>query len=190
MVDKLERAVIGITKELNEDEKTTYTSPTTELLFLKENVQTKIVGWEKKQFVISMCRGIIYLTNQRLIILKLFEVPGVSSGQKKNLLAGSAGSFFDISLKDISYIKKRPIVISRENIARFGTVFGADEHQVNGGPSLEIGYNERTTTLKNESIPLWDVLFVLGDPMFTLESVMREHLKGVATRQNSNSSSQ
>ncbi|MEM3160887.1 MAG: hypothetical protein QXJ74_08910 [Nitrososphaera sp.] len=136
-----------------------------------------MMGWEKVERIISMARAIIYLTNERVIFLKLFEVPGVSSGQKKNLLAASAGSFFDLSLHDVSYVMKRSLTISKENIFRFSTTLGGDEHQVSGGPALEIGYNERKVSVKKDVVPLYEIVLVLGEPQFTMESIIKEQLK-------------
>lgn len=168
---------IGITKELNNDEKLTHSSQPTELIFMREDVYERFRGWERLERVESMFRGIIYLTNQRVIFFKLFEVPGVSTGQKKNLLVGSAGTFTDIPLNKITSVMKRKVSLSKENIFRFTTVFGGDENQVNDGPGLEIAFNERKVHPKNAVVNLNDLLIILGSPIFTFESVLREQIK-------------
>jgi hypothetical protein len=124
-----------------------------------------------------MFRTIIYLTNKRLIFLKLFEVPGVSSGQKKNLLVGAAGTFMDIPLKDVSHIIKRTISLGKDNVFRFVTVFGGDEHAISGGPALEIGHNQKTIHVKKDTTTISDLIIVLGVPMFTLQSTLTDVMK-------------
>lgn len=137
----------------------------------------KFRSWLKREKIESMLRGIIFLTDHRLIFLKLFEVPGVSSGQRKNVLAGSSGTFLDVPLKDISQMARRQITLSKENTFRFVTIFGGDEHAVDDGPALEIVYNQKAVEIKKGKVPLSDSVLVLGDPMFALQSALHEHFR-------------
>jgi|SRR5581483_7444591 len=173
----IEMHSVGVTKVLDEGERLVYTSSPTEILLLKQEVYTKIMGWEKIEKTESIFRGIIYLTDKRLIFLKLFEVPGVSSGQKKNLLVGSAGTFIDISLGKVAHIIKRTINLSKDNAFRFITVFGGDEHAISGGPALEIGYNEKTIHIKKDATAVCDLVLILGDPMFAIEPILTNQVK-------------
>lgn len=168
---------IGITKELDPDEKLVFSTHATELISLKQSVFEKIRGWERIEQVDSMLRAIIYVTNKRLIFLKLFEVPGASSGQKKNLLVGSAGTFVEIPFDGISSVMQRKLRLSRDNTFRFVTVFGGDQNRVNDGQALEVAYNERTVHPKKEATNVADLLVVLGDPMFTLEPILLETIR-------------
>jgi hypothetical protein len=168
---------VGLTKQLNHCEKLVYASSPTEIFFLKQEMRMRFRSWQKNEKIESMIRGIIFLTDQRLIFLKLFEVPGVSSGQRKNILAGSSGTFLDVPLKDISHMAKRQITLSKENAFRFVTVFGGDEHAVDDGPALEIVYNQKAVEIKKGKVPLADSVLILGDPMFALQPALREQFR-------------
>lgn len=99
------------------------------------------------------------------------KLPERGQGKRK-----TAGTFVDISLDDISHIIMRKNNLSKDNVFRFVTVFGGDDHAISGGPALEIGCYERSARIKRDITSVFDLLIVLGDPMFNLQSTLSEQI--------------
>lgn len=74
---------LGIFKELEPNEKIIYQGVTqTEVIFVKEAEIKKVVGRERKEVPISISSSFVYMTTQRLVFLKLFELSATELGEK------------------------------------------------------------------------------------------------------------
>lgn len=187
--------LIGIMKELENDEKViTQSIVQTEVIFVKEAFIKKMLGQERKEVPISISGSMFYLTNHRLIFLKLFELSATELGQDVNLLAGAAGAFYELPLSSITAVEMRPVKLNKNDEARFVTIFGGDAAKLRR-PALEIIYDEKAARGRAkdymESLmrrgpvsKLWgkvemvyDKIFVLGEHAVTLQPALSEFVK-------------
>jgi hypothetical protein len=187
--------VIGIVKSLDKDEKLVTQSMTqTHVLFVKEAHIKKILGEERKEVPLSLSTSFFYLTNRRLIFLKLFELSASELGQGNNMLAGAAGTFYELPLTAITGVDMRPVKLNKNDEARFLTFFQNDMSKFQR-PALEIIYDEKAATGRArdymESMlqrgivsKLWgkvemvyDKIFVLGEQAVALQPVLSDFVR-------------
>ncbi|AIF83669.1 zinc-ribbon domain [Candidatus Nitrososphaera evergladensis SR1] len=187
--------LIGIIKELENDEKVVTQSITqTEVIFVKEAFIKKVLGQERKEVPISISGSMFYLTNQRLIFLKLFELSASELGQDSNLLAGAGGTFYELPLTSITGVEMRQVKLNKNDEARFVNIFGGDVSKLRR-PALEIIYDEKAAkgrakdymeSMMQRGIisKLWgkvemvyDKIFVLGEQAVVLQPTLSEYVK-------------
>lgn len=158
----------------------------TEVIFVKEATIKKIIGQERKEVPISISGSVIYLTNQRLAFLKLFELSATELGEEKNLLAGAAGTFYEVPISAITSVDMRPIRLNSNDEKRFVDFFGGDASMLKR-PALEVIYDEKAASGRAKDYiesmlqrPLlskiwgsvqavYDKLFVLGEQSVALQ---------------------
>ncbi len=182
-------------KELENDEKVITQSITnTEVIFVKEAFIKKVLGQERKEVPISISGSMFYLTNQRLIFLKLFELSATELGQEANMLAGAGGTFYELPLTAITAVDMRPIKLNKNDEARFVNIFGGDVAKLRR-PALELIYDEKAAkgrakdymeSMMQRGIisKLWgkvemvyDKIFVLGEQAAALQPILADHVK-------------
>ena len=187
--------LVGIIKELDNDEKViTQSMVQTEVIFVKEAQIKKIMGQERKEVPISISGSMFYLTNQRLIFLKLFELSATELGQDTNMLAGAGGTFYELPLSSITGVDMRPVKLNKNDEARFVGIFGGDAAKLRK-PALELIYDEKAAKGRAKDYmesmmqrgmvsKLWgkvemvyDKIFVLGEQAAALQPVLSEHVK-------------
>lgn len=190
-----EPKVIGIIKQLDNDEKIISQSITqTEVIFVKEAHIKKMLGQERKEVPISISGSMFYLTNYRLIFLKLFEVSATELGHENNLLAGVAGTFYELPLTSITGVDMRPVKLNKNDESRFINIFGGDASKLRR-PALEIIYDEKAAKGRAKDYmesmlqrcllsKLWgkvemvyDKIFVLGEQSAALQPVLADYVK-------------
>lgn len=189
--------VIGIYKELEPMEKVTYQSSVqTEVIFVKEAAIKKVIGSERKEVPISLSRSLVYLTNQRLIFLKVFEVSAKELGAGANQLAGASGTWYEVPLSAINGVEMRQVQLNKNDLDRFIDFFGEDTAATMlKRPALEILYDEKAATgrakdyieamLRRGALSkLWgrvqmvyDKVWVLGEQSIAIEPVLAEHIR-------------
>jgi len=189
--------VLGIFKELEPTEKIIYQGVTqTEVIFVKEAEIRKIIGTrERKEVPISISESIVYLTNQRLIFLKLFEISATEIGTTNNLLAGVAGTFYEMPISAVTSVNIRPVKLNKNDEERFLSFFGVENELKLRKPALEIIYDERAATGRAKDYiesmlrrgflsKLWgrvemtyDKIFVLGEQCIALQPTLSEQVK-------------
>ena len=187
--------VIGIVKPLDKDEKlVTQSMMQTHVLFVKEAHIKKMLGEERKEVPLSLSTSFFYLTNRRLIFLKLFELSASELGQGSNMLAGAAGTFYELPLTAITGVDMRPVKLNKNDEARFLTFFQNDMSKFQR-PALEIIYDEKAATGRArdymESMlqrgivsKLWgkvemvyDKIFVLGEQAVALQPLLSDFVR-------------
>jgi hypothetical protein len=191
----IESKVIGIVKPLDSDEKVvTQSMIQTHVLFVKEAHIKKMLGQKIKEIPLSLSTSFFYLTNQRLIFLKLFEISASDLGQGTNMLAGAAGTFYELPLSAITGVHMRPVKLNKNDEARFLTFFQNDMTKFQR-PALEIIYDEKAATGRArdymESMlqrgmlsKLWgkvemvyDKIFVLGEQAVALQPLLSDYVR-------------
>jgi hypothetical protein len=153
-----------------------------------------MLGQERKEVPISISGSMFYLTNQRLVFLKLFELSATELGQESNLLAGAGGTFYELPLSSISAVDMRPVKLNKNDEVRFINIFGGDVSKLRR-PALEIIYDEKAArgrakdymeSLMQRGLisKLWgkvemvyDKIFVLGEQAVTLQPALAEYVK-------------
>lgn len=190
MEDKLRNVqaaprVIGITKELDSDERIVTQSTTqTEVIFIKEAQIKKMLGEERKEVLLSISSSMFYLTNHRLIFLKLFELSATELGQKSNTLAGESGTFYELPLTAITGVKMRPITLDKNDETLFINILRGDINKLKR-PALEIIYDEKAATgfmLQRDLVSkpwakvemVYDKMCILGEQAVTLQPILSD----------------
>lgn len=188
--------LVGIFKELEADEKIVYQGVIqTEVMFVKEAFIKKVIGQERKEVPISISNSMIYLTNQRLIFLKLFEVSASELGRESNLLAGAAGSFYEVPVSAVIGVDMRPVKLNKNDEQRFIELFGEGGESMLKRPALEIIYDEKAATGRAKDYmesmlrrgmlsKLWgkvehvsDKIFVLGESSVALQPYLSSYIR-------------
>ncbi len=198
--------VVGIYKELEEGEKTIFQSVTqTEVIFVKEAEIKKLIGRERKEIPISISKALVYLTNQRLLFLKLFELSATELGEEKNMLAGAGGTFYEVPLDAVTAVDMRQVKLNKGDEERFLNLFeGSDPNTAAAklkSPALEIVYDEKAATGRGKTYiesmlrrgflsKLWgkvemtyDKILILGEQSVAIMPTLSERVrKKVETR--------
>ena len=188
--------LLGIFKELEPDEKIIYQGTTqTEVIFVKEAEIKKIIGRERKEVPISISASLVYLTNQRLIFLKLFEISATEIGAENNLLAGVAGTFYEMPITAVTSVDIRTVKLNKHDEERFRVFFGENNESRLLKPALEIIYDEKAATGRAKDYiesmlqrgflsKLWgkvemtyDKIFVLGEQSVVLKPFLSEKIR-------------
>jgi len=187
--------IIGIYKELEPNEKIIYQGSTqTEVIFVKEAEIKKMIGGERKEVPISLSKSFIYLTNQRLVFLKLFEISATELGEETNQLAGASGTFYEVPISAVTAVDMRTVQLNKHDVSRFLDFFGGDESMLHR-PALEIVYDEKAATGRAKDYiesmlrrgmlsKLWgrvqmvyDKIFVLGEQSVAIQPVLAERVR-------------
>jgi hypothetical protein len=193
-----ERKYLGIFKELEAEEKPVANSSVqTEVLFIKEAEIKKVLGKERKEVPLSMSSSMFYLTNHRLIFLKLFEVWASDlSKEEKNKsqrLVGAGGTFFELPLTAIAGVEMRQLKLNKNDRDRFIQFFR--DEAILERPALEIIYDEKAATGRakdyvehmldrNKLSKIWgkvemvyDKILVLGEQAVVLQPLLSDYVK-------------
>lgn len=132
--------------ELDMDESLmTQSKDQTEVVYFKEAAIKKLIGRETKQTPISLSKSMVYVTNKRLILLKLFEVSATEVAEGANQLATSSGTFYEVPLSAVAGVQTMTLQFNKKDVARFLDFYGGDE-SVLGRPGLEISYDGAAAT--------------------------------------------
>lgn len=188
--------VIGILKEMEPNEKVIYQGVTqTEVIFVKEAEIKKVIGRERKEVPISISSSFIFLTNQRLVFLKLFELSAAELEDKNNLLAGAAGTFYEVPINAVSSVDMRVVNLNKNDEQRFRDFFGESNEYRLKKPALEIIYDEKAAAGRAKDYmeamlqrgalsKLWgkvemtyDKIFVLGEQTVAIQPTLSERVK-------------
>jgi len=166
----------------------------TEVIFVKEAEIKKVIGGERKEVPISLSKSFIYLTSQRLIFLKLFEISAVELGDQTNQLAGASGTWYEVPLTAITGVDMRQVKLNKNDVDRFVQFFGGDESLLRR-PALEIVYDEKAASGRAKDYiesmmqrgmmsKLWgrvqmvyDKILVLGEQSVAIQPVLAERVR-------------
>lgn len=187
--------LLGIYKELEHGERILYQGTTqTEVIFVKEAQIKKMIGQERKEVPIAISAAFVYLTNLRLVFLKLFEVSATELGEEKNLLSGVSGTFYEVPISAVTSVDMRPVKLNHKDVERFLNFFGGDESKLKK-PALELIYDEKAATGRAKDYiesmlqrgllsKVWgkvqmtyDKIFVLGEQSVALQPTLSEHVR-------------
>lgn len=187
--------MIGIFKELEPNEKIVYQGQVqTEVIFVKEAEIKKVIGSERKEIPISLSKSLLYLTNQRLIFLKLFEISATELGENTNQLASVSGTFYELPISAVTGVDMRTVKLNKNDYERFVTIFNGDESKLQR-PALEIIYDEKAATgrakdyieammqrglmskLWGRVLMVYDKIFVLGEQSVAIQPVLSEAVR-------------
>ena len=186
--------LVGIYKPLDSGETLLHNGAIhTDVIFVKEAEIKKVVGKERKEVPVSISSCYVYMTNKRIIFLKLFELSASELGEEVNLLSGVSGTFYEIPLSAIKNVDMRPIKINKNDVERFERFFGANR-SILDRPNLEIVYEEKEATGRAKDYmesmlqrgalsKLWgkvqmvyDKIFILGEQSVILEPIIAERI--------------
>lgn len=189
--------VLGIYKKLEPNEKIIFQGTAqTEVIFVKEAEIRKLIGSrERKEVPISISESIVYLTNQRLIFLKLFEISATEIGTTNNLLAGVAGTFYEMPVSAVTSVDIRSVKLNKNDEERFLNFFGVENEYKLRKPALEIIYDEKAATGRAKDYiesmlrrgflsRLWgkvemtyDKIFILGEQCIGIQPTLSEQIR-------------
>jgi len=107
---------IGLFKELREDEELLFqTNVVTPVVFIKEAEIKKLVGTERKEIPIAYAVANMYLTNQRLLFLILYQLEAQTLAEKgAPRISGVTGTWFEMPISAITGVEVRPVIIRKE----------------------------------------------------------------------------
>lgn len=189
---------IGIYKNLDDDEKlVTQSLVQTQVIFVKEAQIKKVLGQERKEVPLSMSSCMFYLTNQRLIFLKLFEILATElqkdTRKEVEMIGGASGTFFELPLTAVAGVEMRQVKLNKNDKERFVKWYGSES--ILERPALEIVYDERAATGRakdymesmldrNKLSKLWgkvemvyDKILVLGEQAVVLQPLLSDYVK-------------
>ena len=113
---------IGLFKELREDEELLFqTNVVTPVVFVKEaEIKRPIVGTERKEIPIAYAAANMYLTNQRLLFLILYQLEAQALAEKgAPRISGVTGTWFEMPISAITSVEVRPVMVRKdENMRR------------------------------------------------------------------------
>jgi hypothetical protein len=146
---------IGLYKELKDDEEVLFESKiVTPVVFLKE-AESKQLGRHTRQEVpISVCQTNIYMTNERLLFLVLYQLQATElvkdKKQKSSKLSGVSGSWFEIPRSAVQNAEMRPLkLLKGKEVYRFFKNLHPEKEDLRSflqTPSLELIYDEQEAT--------------------------------------------
>jgi len=187
--------LVGIFKQLESNEKVmTQSLLQTQVIFVKEAQIKKVFGQERKEVPLSISSSMFYLTNERLIFLKLFEISATELGSEINMLAGASGTFYEIPLRAVTGVDMRPVKLNKNDQERFLKFFNNDKSKLEK-PALEIIYDEKAATGRAKDYmesmlqrgalsKLWgkvemvyDKIFVLGEQATVLQPLLSDYIR-------------
>jgi hypothetical protein len=188
---------LGIFKELEPNERILYQSVTlTDVIFVKEAVIRGVIfgNRSRKEIPISMSKSLFYLTDQRIVFLKLFEMVATEVGEKENRLAGAAGTFYEMPLHAVTSVDMRPVQLSANDMLKFREQLGANDATLRR-PALEIIYDEKEATgrakdymesmlnrgllsrLFGQMESTYDKIFILGEQSVSIQPILAQRVR-------------
>lgn len=148
-------SLVGLFKKLKPREELSFdTKIVTPVIFLKE-VESRRLGRHRRQEVpISLCQANIYLTNERLLFLVLYQLHASAVAELKKAkvsrLSGVSGTWFEMPLSAIQQVEMRPLkVLKGKEIQRFFESVLPDKDELNEflkTPAVELIYDEQAAT--------------------------------------------
>ncbi len=196
-VQQVAPKILGVFKELEPNEKILYQSVSfTDVIFVKEAVIRGVLlgNRSRKEIPISMSKSLFYLTDQRIVFLKLFEMLATEVGEKENLLAGAAGTFYEMPLQAVTSVDMRPVQINETDAEKFKQQLGVSDDTLRR-PALEIIYDEKQATgrakdymesmlnrgllsrLFGKMESTFDKVFILGEQSVSIQPVLSQRVK-------------
>jgi hypothetical protein len=139
--------VIGIYKELDDDEKLSFEGRTIlPTVFIKEVEIKKLIGRETKEVPISYAMTKTYFTNKRLVFLILYQIETrlLTEGGAPSL-SGVTGSWFEMPLNAIIEVEVRPVFV-RQDKEMMRLAEWIPSLNVDRAPCVEIVYDEKMAT--------------------------------------------
>jgi len=147
--------LIGLFKKLKSTEELTFeTKIVTPVIFLKE-VESRRLGMHRRQEVpISLCQTNIYLTNERLLFLVLYQLEASTIADfkksKVSRLSGVSGTWFEMPLSAIQQVEMRPLkLLKGKEMEQFLESAFPDKDERNDflkPPAVELIYDEQAAT--------------------------------------------
>lgn len=144
--------LVGLFKKLKSTEEISFdTKMVTPVIFLKE-VESKSLGMHKRQEIpISLCQANVYVTNERLLFLVLYQLDARTLSESKKTktsrLSGVSGTWFELPLTAIQQIEMRPLKLLKGKWMEefFKLLFpDKDEFQeLMKKPAVELVYDEQ-----------------------------------------------
>jgi len=144
--------LIGLFKKLKANEELTFeTKIVTPVIFLKE-AESRRLGMHRRQEVpISLCQTNIYLTNERLLFLVLYQLHAstVAKSRKSKVsrLSGVSGTWFEMPLSAIRQVEMRPLkLLKGKEMRQFLESTYPDKDELNDFlkvPAVELIYDEQ-----------------------------------------------
>ena len=101
-------SLIGVYKELRIDEELSFQSKmVTPAIFVKEAKVSTLFIPGKREVPIALVYANVYLTNQRLIFLVLYQMQAAELGKRRRrvIRSGIAGTWFEIPLSTITHVE-------------------------------------------------------------------------------------
>ena len=134
---------IGLFKELSFDETVLFKSNiATPVIFTKEAELKKMLGTERKEVPIAYSMSNLYLTNERLMFLILYQLEASSLADlKKPKFSGISGTWFEMPLSSVNSVDIRPLILKKDKnikkLKEWGLLRSEDE------PCVELIYDEK-----------------------------------------------
>ncbi|MCL0060664.1 hypothetical protein M1N88_02135 [Dehalococcoidia bacterium] len=192
--------LIGLFKKLKSTEELSFeTKIVTPVIFLKE-VEFRRLGMHCRQEIpISLCQANVYLTNERLLFLVLYqlEVSTVAErGESKvSRLSGVSGTWFEMPLSAIQQVEMRPLKLlkGKEMERLFESIYPDRGERDNflKSPAVELIYDEQAAIgrVKDYMVALlrmglfgrmftkldkvYDKLVIVGEEIVSITSTLR-----------------
>ena len=177
---------IGLFKELSIDEVVLFESKiTTPVIFTKEAELKKMFGTERKEVPIAYSMSNIYLTNERLMFLILYQLEASSlADEKQPKFSGISGTWFEMPVSSVNSVDIRPLILKKDKnikkLLEWGLLRSEDE------PCVELIYDEKVvrgrskdylesmlkmggfSKMFKEVLSVKDKLFIVGRDAVTL----------------------
>jgi hypothetical protein len=107
--------IVGIFKELRPEEELGLESKAmTPTIFLKEMYLKGPIRHSRRECPVSLAYTNVYLTNERLAFLVMYQQHAADLAQKtgSSRMSGMAGTWFEIPLTAINQVEERPVQLS------------------------------------------------------------------------------
>ncbi len=144
--------LIGLFKKLTANEELTFeTKIVTPVIFLKE-VESRRLGMHRRQEIpISLCQANVYLTNERLLFLVLYQLEASMVAErgksKASRWSGVSGTWFEMPLSAIQQVEMRPLKLfkGKEMGQLFESVYPEKRERDDflKSPAVELIYDEQ-----------------------------------------------
>lgn len=134
---------IGLFKEISIDEAVLFKSNiTAPVIFTKEAELKKMFGTERKEVPIAYSMSNIYLTNERLLFLILYQLDASSLADEKHpKFSGISGTWFEMPISSVNSVDIRPLKLKKDKnikkLIEWGLLSSEDE------PCVELIYDEK-----------------------------------------------
>lgn len=188
--------VIGLFKNLSDDEDLIFESKiVTPIVFVKEAIIKKLVGRERNEIPISYAMSNVYLTNNRLIFLILYQIEAKTIAENiPPRLSGVSGTWFEIPTSAILETEVRPLSLRRDDMQRLSEWIPTLD--ISRAPTVEVIYEEKMaigrvkdymesmlkmgffTKLFKKVERVYDKLFIIGEETVSVVPT----LKGISAK--------